>query len=330
VFTIDNRAQDVSRRLKPALTTLADVSAVSFSSSIPLDGETLTLKMVDDNAGEIQADYFVVDDDYFATLGIPIPEGRGFSASDTTGLEPVVINETLAQKVFGSTSAIGQQLGVGRSDGKPAVVIGVSPSNASRRLGDKPRPILWRSTRRVLMPRATVVVRSTREPDDLQKDIRAAARTIDPATPVVGFRSLGDRVALAYTAAETGAFAGLIFGTLTTILAALGLFGVLLYNITQRTREIGIRRALGASSGDVLRIVTASSIRLTLIGTAIGMAAVLLIPRRISSFLYGVSPHDPALLFITPVAFLVIAIVATLGPAWKAIRIEPIEALRVE
>jgi len=174
------------------------------------------------------------------------------------------------------------------------------------------------------------MVRSTREPDDLLKEIQAAVRTIDPAIPVVGFRSLEDRVALAYTAAETGAFAGMVFGALTTILAALGLFGVLLYNITQRTREIGIRRALGASSSDVLRIVTASSIRLTLIGTVIGMAAVLLIPGRMSSMLYGVSPHDPALLIITPVAFLVIAIAATIGPAWKAIRIEPIEALRVE
>jgi ABC-type antimicrobial peptide transport system permease subunit len=137
-------------------------------------------------------------------------------------------------------------------------------------------------------------------------------------------------VAVAYSAARTGAVAGLIFGTLTTILAALGLFGVLLYNITQRTREIGIRRALGASTGDVLKMITASSLRLTLIGTAIGMIAVLLIPRRMSTILYGVSPHDPSLLIVTPIAFLVIAILATIGPAWKAIRIEPIEALRVE
>ena len=137
-------------------------------------------------------------------------------------------------------------------------------------------------------------------------------------------------MALAYTAAETGALGGMVFGALTSILAALGLFGVLLYNITQRTREIGIRRALGASSADVVKMITASSIRLTLIGTAIGMTAVLLIPQRMSSILYGVSPQDPALLIITPVAFLLIAILATVWPAWRAIRIEPIEALRVE
>ncbi len=325
VFTIDDRSGEISHSLKSALTALPGVSAVSFSSSIPLDGETRTL-----NAGGLTSDFFVADDDYFNTLGIPVPEGRTFSAHDTAGLEPVVINQTLARALFGSRSPIGRELLIGRSDGQPATVIGVSSSNASRRLGDKPRPILWRSTRRVFVPRYTIVVRSTRDDDDLEKAIRKQVSAINPAIPVVGFRSLEDRVALAYTAAKTGAFAGLIFGTLTTILAALGLFGVLLYNITQRTREIGIRRALGASSTDVLKMVTASSIRLTLIGTTIGMIAVLLIPQRMSAILYGVSPHDPALLIITPVAFLLVAILATIGPVWKAIRIEPIEALRVE
>lgn len=330
VFTINDRGQKVSKQLKPLLASLPGVSAVSISSSVPLDGETRTIRVFDDNRGEMSADYFVVDDDYFNILGIPVREGRTFNASDTSGLEPVVVNQALARKLWGSKSPIGEQLVISRSDARPAVVIGVSPSNASRRLGDKPRPILWRSIRRVLSPIYTIVLRSNRSADELEREIRDAVRTVDPASPVVGFRSLEERVALAYTAAEIGAFAGLIFGTLTTILAALGLFGVLLYNITQRTREIGVRRALGASSADVLKTITTSSLRLTLIGTAIGMAAVLLIPQGMSAILYGVSPHDPTLLIITPVAFLAIAILATIGPAWKAIRIEPIEALRVE
>jgi ABC-type antimicrobial peptide transport system permease subunit len=219
---------------------------------------------------------------------------------------------------------------VNSTPAKLALVIGVVGSSASRRLGDQPRPILWRSMRRLLLPRATIIMRSDRDVVDLQRDVERAIRSIDPAIPIVGFRSLEDRLELAYTAAQTGAVAGLIFGTLTTILAALGLFGLLLFNITQRTREIGIRRALGASSTDVLKMVTSSSIRLTLIGTAIGMTVVLLIPPRISEILYGVSPRDPALLVITPLAFLVIAVLATIGPAWKASRIEPFEALRVE
>ena len=330
VFAINGRREDITKRLKSSLTGINGVTAVSFASSLPLDGETRTLKVFDNNHREISADYFIVDDDYFNTLGIPVPEGRTFYAADTTGFEPVVINQTLAQQLWESRSPIGRQLNIGRSDAKPAIVIGISRSNASRKLGDRPRPILWRSTNRVLPARLTIVVRSTHSANDLQRDIQAALRTVDPTIPIVGFRSLEERVALAYTAAEIGAFAGLTFGTLTTILAALGLFGVLLYNITQRTREIGIRRALGASSSDVLKMITASSIRLTLIGTAIGMMAVLLIPQRMSSMLYGVSPRDPALLIITPIAFLVIAILATIGPAWKAIRIEPIEALRVE
>ncbi len=325
-FTIDGRPEDATRRLKSTLTGITGVSAVSFSSSIPLDGETRTLKVL----GGPSADYFIVDEDYFNTLGIPISEGQTFSAADTSEFEPLVINETLARQIWGGKSPVGQQLIIGTSSSKPAIVIGVSSSNASRRLGDGPRPILWRSTSRLLPRRLTIVVRSTRPVDELERDIQAAVRVIDPTIPVVGFRALEDRVAVAYSAARTGAVAGLIFGTLTTILAALGLFGVLLYNITQRTREIGIRRALGASTGDVLRMITASSLRLTLIGTAIGMIAVLLIPRRMSTILYGVSPHDPGLLIITPIAFLVIAVLATIGPAWKAIRIEPIEALRVE
>jgi putative ABC transport system permease protein len=341
VFTVDliptaansiDRAQQITTRLKSALSALPGVTSVSFASSIPLDGETRTLNVAaaDNNRCDIAADYFIVDDDYFNTLGIPVRLGQGFSAADTSGLEPVVVNEILARMLWGPVSPVGRRLQVNSTPAKLALVIGVVGSSASRRLGDQPRPILWRSTRMLLLPRATIVMRSDRDVVDLQRDVEGAIRSIDPAIPIVGFRSLEDRLELAYTAAQTGAVAGLIFGTLTTILAALGLFGLLLFNITQRTREIGIRRALGASSVDVLKMVTSSSIRLTLIGTAIGMTAVLLIPPRISEILYGVSPRDPALLVITPVAFLVISVLATIGPAWKASRIEPFEALRVE
>jgi putative ABC transport system permease protein len=341
VFTIDlipaaasttDRLQQIAARLKSALTALPGVTSVSFASSIPLDGETRTLNVVavDNKPGKIAADYFIVDDDYFNTLKLPVREGHGFSPADTSQLEPVVINEVLARTLWGSISPIGRRFELSSTPARTAMVIGVVSSSASRRLGDPPRPIIWRSARRLLLPRATIVMRSGRDPVDLQRDVEAAVRAIHPAIPIVGFRSLEDRLELAYTAAETGAVAGLIFGTLTTILAALGLFGLLLFNITQRTREIGIRRALGASSTDVLKMITSSSLRLTLIGTAIGMTLVLVIPPKISEILYGVSPRDPALLVITPVAFLVISLLATLGPAWKASRIEPFEALRVE
>jgi predicted permease len=341
VFTVDLipssvnspvRMREVTSRLKEAITRLQGVTGVAVTSSIPLDGQTRTLKVFASGteSGEVSADYFIVDDDYFNTLGIRVPQGRTFSSADTSGVEPVVINQVLAQTLWRSRSPIGERFRMSSPDAREAVVVGVGNSSVSRHLGDTARPILWRSTRRLLLSRPTIVVRSTREAGDLERDIQTAVRAIDPAIPVVGFRSLEDRVALAYSAARVGALAGLTFGALTTILAALGLFGVLLFNITQRTREIGIRRALGASSGDVLRMMTASSIRLTLIGTAIGMVAVLLMPQRMSVILYGVSPRDPVLLVITPVAFLVIAVIATIGPAWKAIRIEPIEALRVE
>lgn len=341
VFTVDllpgsasspGRVQKVTSRLKEAVTQVQGVSAVAFTSSIPLDGETRTLNVFASGTEprEVSTDYFIVDDDYFNTLGIRVLEGRPFSSLDTSDVEPVVINQVLAQTLWRSRSPIGERIRINSTDAREAVVIGVSHSIASRQLGDRPRPILWRSARRLLLSRPTIVVRSTRDAGDLQRDMEATVRAIDPAIPVIGFRSLEDRVALAYSAAQVGAVAGLTFGALTTVLAALGLFGVLLFNITQRTREIGIRRALGASSGDVLRIMTASSIRLTLIGTAIGMVVVLLIPQRLSVILYGVSPRDPVLLVITPVVFLAIAVLATIGPAWKAMRIEPIEALRVE
>lgn len=318
------RTEMFFRQVLAQLEIVPGVRSITRTSSVPLDGDGTGV-----NVGGVTADAFIVDENYFATMDIPLSQGRVFSTADTAGSQPIVVNEVLAKKLSVSGNLLGRRIQLGRS-GPTAEVVGIAHATASRQLGDAPRPLVWLWVHRNPRPRATIVMRTGAPPESLFPVVRQTVRALDPHMPVIGLRTLDDRVALAYSAVRTGTIAGTVFGFLAAILAATGIFGILAYTVSRRTREIGLRIALGAQRTHILRLVAGSELRLAVPGIAIGWAMALALPADMSRFLYGVSPHDPVVLASAAVVFVGLAVVASIVPARKALHLDPARALRAE
>ena len=323
------------RRMVNELSAVPGVLAVARATSIPLDGNSLTERVFSRDAAEptraIFADYFLVSPEYFATLGLPLIAGRGFTRADTSGTEPVLVNEVLARRVWpDGTERLGQRIRVDSVGGAEVEVVGIVRSNVSRRLGDAPRPLLWRSLDRHPATRTTIIVRGQGGAEQIIPGVRRVMQSIAPDLPLIGLRTMRDRIALAYSAAEGGAVGGTLLGIIASLLAAAGIFGVVSYSVSQRTREMGIRIAIGARPSQLIALIVRSGMRPAVIGLLLGVAAVLSIPAGMSKILYGVSPRDPLVLVGASLSFFIVAIVASLIPAWRGARIDPRKALQAD
>jgi predicted permease len=329
------RVATLYRRIVADLDALPGVQSVARASSIPLDGNSNSVRVL---AGEatpasraIVADHFVVSPNYLSTLGIAIIAGRAFSAADTAGVERILVNETLAGRLWrDSTVAVGEQVWLDSVGGARVEVIGVVRSQASRRLGDPPRALLWRSLERNRVARTTVIVRADGQPERMIAVVRQRMLAIAPDLPVVGLRPLEQYVALAYSAARGGAAGASALGIVACLLAAAGIFGVVAYTVSQRTREMGIRVALGARTSQLVALMVRSGLRPTAIGVLVGLGLTMAIPRSMAAILYGISPHDPGVLLGASALFLLVAFVAALIPAWRGARVDPRRALQVD
>ncbi len=329
------RVRALYRRIVADLEALPGVRSVARASSIPLDGNTATMRVLAGEASPasraIVADNFVVSAGYFSTLGMTIVAGRAFGRADTAGIERVLVNETLARRLWPDSMApIGQQLWLDSTGGTRVEVIGVVRSHASRQLGDRPRALLWRSLERNRVWRTTVIVRADGQPASVIAAVRQRMQAIAPDLPVVGLRPLEQHIALAYSAAQGGAAGASVLGIVASLLAAAGIFGVVAYTVSQRTREMGIRVALGARTSQLVGLMVRSGLRPAVIGILAGLGLTMTIPRRMAAILYGISPHDPAVLLGASAFFLVVATVAALVPAWRGARVDPRRALQVD
>jgi predicted permease len=329
------RVDALYRRIVADLEALPGVQSVARASSIPLDGNSSSTRVLGSEATPasraIVADNFLVSPNYFSTLGMAIVAGRAFSRADTSGVERVLVNETLARRLWpDSATRLGEQVWLDSIGGPRVEVIGVVRSQASRQLGDPPRALLWRSLERNRIARATVIVRTGDRPERTIAAVRQRMLTLAPDLPVVGLRPLEQYVALAYSAAEGGAAGASALGIVASLLAAAGVFGVVAYSVSQRTREMGIRVALGARPSQLVGLMVRSGLRPTAIGILIGLGLTMAIPRGMSAILYGVSPHDPVVLLVASAFFLVVAFIAALVPAWRGARVDPRRALQVD
>jgi predicted permease len=329
------RVAALYRRIVADLEGLPGVQSVARASAIPLDGNSATMRVF---AGEatpasraIVADNFLVSPNYFATLGMTIVAGRSFSRADTAGVERILVNETLARRLWPDiTAALGEQVWLDSIGGARAEVIGVVRSHASRQLGDPPRALLWRSLERNRVARTTVIVRADDQPERLIPVVRQRMLAIAPDLPVVGLRPLDQYVALAYSAAQGGAAGASALGIVASLLAAAGIFGVVAYTVSQRTREMGIRVALGARTSQLVALMLQSGLRSTVMGLVAGLGLTMAVPRGMAAILYGISPHDPGVLLGATALFLVVATVAALIPAWRGARVDPRRALQAD
>jgi putative ABC transport system permease protein len=278
--------------------------------------------------------YRAVGPGYFSTMGIKMVQGRDFNEQDKSGsLQAVVISEKTARHYWPGENAIGKRLkpGVTTSEGPWREVIGVVRDTRQNDFVAPPKMQMYfvHSQINSFAPNA-LVVRTSIDPLSLSTSVRNAVWSIDKDQPVSNIRSMEEIVSRAVARQRFSTMLLGIFATLALVLAAVGIYGVMSYSVAQRTREIGIRMALGAQRSDVLKMAVGQGLKLVLIGVAIGLAAAFVLTRVMASLLFGVSATDPVTFVAISLVLVSVAALASLVPALRASRIDPMVALRYQ
>jgi hypothetical protein len=262
-----------------------------------------------------------------------LTEGRDFTARDTAGSPPVVIISTaLARKLWPNASAVGKRLLMNQRQ-PPSEVVGVLGDGRLFNLTTAAQRFLFLPLGQEYHGGIRLLVRAEGDPLQLASTLEQVVREIDPDLPLFGVRTMVDQMASSPNALMPLRVGTLIAGTqgaIALLLAGLGIFGLIAFNVTRRTREIGIRMALGAGVGEVVRLVTRDGLRLVAIGLGLGLLLSLGITRVLTSLLYGVSPTDATVFLAVPVLVLAVSLLAFWLPAHRAARIDPAVTLRAE
>ncbi len=283
---------------------------------------------------------------YFATMGVPIVAGRDFRLTDNRevrrGLEEndfdwepttIIINEKFAKQFFAGRNPLGMHLGFGSDPGTttPMEIIGVVKDIKYTNLRDEipiQAFIPYMGSR--YLGGMTVYVRTTGEPNQLITSVRAKLRELDANLPIYAMRTMDEQISNSLATERMIASLSTVFGFVATALAIIGLYGVMSYSVAQRTREIGIRMALGAVQGKVVWMVMREVLRLIVVGVAVGVPAALALTRVVKSQLYGLEAHDPWTLGLATGLLAMVACLAGYVPALRASRLDPMKALRYE
>ena len=282
-----------------------------------------------DNAYTVNAN--VVGLSYFSTMGIPLLQGRDFNAQDNENAPlAVIVNDALARRYFAGEDALGQRVSFRGANGPWSEIVGIVRDSKYRTLGENPRPTAYVPLAQNHETGMTLHVRTLGNPLSVAATVRREAQALDPNLAVTNVQSLSDVVGASLFAARMGAVLLAIFGFLALLLAAIGLYGVMSYTVSRRTREIGIRMALGAGTGNVLRLVLKEGLALVGGGVAAGLIVAAAATRLLASFLYGVSPLDATTFVAIPLVLALVALLASYLPARRAVKVDPMVALRYE
>jgi predicted permease len=348
---VPQRAQ-MYRELVDALASTPGVRAASVSTFFLLSGGSWTNGVIRPGQivrpGEDLSCYgLTVGPGFFATFGIPMIAGRDFDRRDEVRADSVrqppqdgrprrpwtsvVINQAMARKYFGEENAVGKYITFGRAPGELVEIIGVVKDTKYESLRDPAPPTFF-------VPffqgptgdDLTLAARTVGDPRRFTGAIPAIVRRVDPTLRVRGLRTMTDVVNGSLNKERVIAQLGGFFGVFALGLAALGLYGLLSFAVVQRTREIGVRVALGASRQSVLQLIIGRGLKLALLGTVLGVAMALAATRGLSSLLYGVKPSDPVALTASAAILLAIAALASWIPTRRAVRVDPMVALRVD
>ncbi|HKR38897.1 MAG TPA: ADOP family duplicated permease, partial [Paraburkholderia sp.] len=280
----------------------------------------------------VLSDLYMVTPGFFNALGIRALAGRDFSHEIANGPRVAVINEAFAERLFGGADPIGQRVDGG---GWTYQIVGVVGNAKSRTLGEDTRAILYRALDQSVAndPSGmgyTLIVHTPGNAAGLAEPLRREVFKLDPNMAVYNLETMDEHVRAAYVLPRVAAMLFGIFGAIGLVLATVGLYGVMSFAVARRTREIGIRMAMGARPAAVLRLVLRRGMALTLTAVALGWPAAWMLAKISSSFLYGIQPHDAVTFTLVPAVLVLVALIAAGIPARRAASINPTEALRME
>ncbi|MEO7156095.1 MAG: ABC transporter permease [Vicinamibacterales bacterium] len=335
----EQQAVDIANRFKERLRAVPGVESVATARMIPLQGSGFGLGSIrvpgvagPFRDGRFNADWDIVSPEYFDTIGMPIVEGRGFLESDHAGSQRVtVISETMARQIWPGQSAIGRSFFQQDSDTEERQfqVVGVARDAKYRYISSPPAPFIYVAMAQVPTSNLELYIRHA-PGAHVAADVRAAMAHVEPNVPLVMLQSFDDAAAIGLLPQKLAAVIAGSVGTIGIFLAALGLYGLMAFLVAQRTREIAIRMALGASSGEMRTMVLRQAAMLASIGGAVGLLLAAGIGTLARVLLGNVPPIDPLSFGGTALLFLVVLAVAAWTPASRAAATDPAMALRAE
>ena len=272
--------------------------------------------------------YNTVSPGYFEAMGIPIVRGRGFTARDDSAAPPaLVVNQRFSERFWPGQDALGRTVRMG---GRDHTVIGVVPTGKYFSLGEEPTPFMYVAQAQHWRAGMAIFVRTAGAPSAIAATLRSEVAALDPNLPLSNARTMNSHLGIALLPSRLSGAALGVFGLLALGLASVGIYGVVAYSVAQRTREIGIRMALGAAASDAVLLVMRQGLAPVLVGTALGLAGALAVSRLIRSLLYGGSALDPVTFAAVPLVLVGVAMLATWIPARRAAAVDPVLALRQE
>ncbi len=323
------------RNLLDGVRTLPGVQAASLAMNIPVQAagsrSTFTPEGYDAEEGEdLELNFNVVTPGFFEALGVPLIRGRAFTTSDDADAPPVLlVNREAAERFWPGQDPVGKRM-QNTANGPWIEVVGVVATGRYRNVREDPLPYVYVPLSQFYQPTMTLAVRTMSEPAALLPSVRSEVRRLDATMPLFGVETLEDHLDAALSQERSTATMISALGALALLIAAVGIYGVMSYTVSQRTQELGIRTALGARSTDVLSLMLGHGFRLALAGVIVGTVASLALSRLVTGFVVGVSPTDPLTFVGVAMLLTVVALLASLIPARRAARVDPMKALRYE
>jgi putative ABC transport system permease protein len=268
-------------------------------------------------------------------MATPLVQGREFTDQDKEKAESVaIVNETFVRRLLpdakSSVDALGRRFSFGGSGGPFQRIVGVAKDGKYFNISEEPRTFVWTSLAQGYFSTGILMVRTVSDPQSMIPAVRNEVHSLDPNLPIFDVKTLTEHMRLPLFPARVAAAVLGVFGIVALMLAAIGIYGVTSYSVAQRTREIGIRMALGAQLGDVLRLILTHGVKLTVLGVSFGLIGAYLATRAITSVLYGVSATDPLTFIFVSLLLTTVALVACYWPARRATKVDPLVALRYE
>ena len=329
------------RDLNEKLKNIPGVESASSVLPLPLSGDRFGISFQIDGRpvapkDEPSADFFVAETNYFRTMGIPVIKGREFNDHDVHGSAPVVIiTEEFARQYFPNEDPVGKRIKPGIStfdDEKSSMreIVGVAGNVRNRSLNTAPKPAYYVPQSQVPFNEMVVVLKTTADPHSLVSAVNKEVSTLDKDLPLFGVKTMDEYVSASIAAPKFNTTLLSIFAAVALVLTIVGLYGVMSYSVAQRTNEIGIRLALGAQTGDVLKLVLKQGLLLVVIGLIIGLVGAFVLTKVMASLLFGVTTRDPLTFTAVAVLLPLVGLFACYIPALRAARVDPMDALRCE